>query len=211
MKIIAISDTHNKHKTLGTLPECDLLIHAGDATGQGRESEIKNFAQWFHKQPAKHKIFVPGNHEKEFENNLPASLLWFTEHCPGAHVLINESITINGLKIYGSPVTPYFLNWAWNEHITGLQKAWATIPTNTDILITHGPAYGILDTTFPGNKSLGCLVLLKEIQERVLPKIHICGHIHGGYGKATVKATTHYNVSICNEMYQPINPITVVD
>lgn len=209
MKLIAISDTHNKHNTL-TIPECDVLIHAGDSTGRGRESEIRNFAKWFNAQPAIYKIFVPGNHELEFERQLPASKLWFEEECPTGIILINESITIAGLKIYGSPVTPWFHNLAWNAYTDQLKTTWAAIPQDTDVLVTHGPAATILDSVKPGAPALGCYILLDEIQNRVNPKIHIHGHIHGGHGKAIAGTTTHYNVSICDEAYGPCNPITEI-
>jgi Icc-related predicted phosphoesterase len=207
MLIVAISDTHNKHSSI-VIPECDLLIHAGDATGRGTYSEVVDFAEWFEKQPAKHKVWVPGNHEKHFEKELPASMLWFTEHCSG-HVLINQEVTIEGLRIYGSPVTPYFNNWAWNKYPDEIQEYWNAIPEGLDILITHGPAFDILDTVYPGCQPLGCPALRASISIKK-PKIHISGHIHGGHGTLKHDATTHYNVSICNEAYQPINPISVI-
>lgn len=208
MLIVAISDTHNKHNQI-TIPECDLLIHAGDATGQGTSSEVKNFAKWFVKQPAKHKIWVPGNHEKHFESSLPGSMLWFTEHCPEAHVLIDQEVTIEGLKIYGSPVTPWFHNWAWNRHVEDIKKHWEAIPNNLDILITHGPPHGILDQIASGMEHLGCKELVKAIEQKT-PKRHIFGHIHGGHGQAYSSNTSFYNVSMLNEAYVPAHIPTLI-
>lgn len=210
MRIIAISDTHNKHYNLD-IPPCDILIHSGDATGRGREHEIRDFAKWFNVQPATYKIFVPGNHEKEFEQNLPLSKTWFNEECPSATILINESIIIpGGPIIYGSPVTPWFHNWAWNASITELKAAWEAIPTGIDILVTHGPPATILDTVRLRPTHLGCYILKDHVLGRVKPKIHIFGHIHGGYGSIKIDNTNFYNVAICDEDYYTTNPITEI-
>ena len=55
---------------------------------------------------------------------------------------------------------------------------WELIPDNIDILITHGPPIGHGDRCSGGNRA-GCVDLLFEIQNRIKPKAHIFGHIHG--------------------------------
>ena len=84
MKIVAISDTHSKHWKVA-IPACDILIHAGDATWQGTVEEMADFAQWLEAQPARHKVFVPGNHELAFKKHLPDALEWVTRYCPFPH------------------------------------------------------------------------------------------------------------------------------
>lgn len=215
IKIVAISDTHNKHNQI-KIPNCDLLICAGDATGRGRESEVRNFAKWFEKQPAKFKIFVPGNHEVELENNLPYSREWFEEECPSGIMLINQTVNILGIRIFGSPVTPWFHSWAWNKYPSELETFWKeTIPEGINILITHGPAATILDQVLyvdgtPKTEFLGCYHLLKRIRE-VKPDLHFCGHIHSGHGEKHINGTSFYNASICDEQYQATNPVTIVE
>lgn len=201
MKIIAISDTHNRHNRI-TIPECDVLIHAGDATAYGRPSEIEQFSKWFNDQPAKHKIFVPGNHELHFEKELPASKLWFYEKCPNGILLLDQEVIINGIKFYGSPKTPYFHNWAWNEHPEGLIGTWSIIPDDVNVLITHGQAYGINDVVDnqPG-KHLGCQYLMDRIQQLKDLKIYIGGHLHSGKKFTYFNGIQFYNVSICGETY----------
>ena len=116
---------------------------------------------------------------------------------------------IDGIKIYGSPWTPFFYNWAFNLR-RGQQIAskWAAIPDDTDILITHGPPYGVLDSASDG--SVGCKDLLDRI-EIVKPQYHIFGHIHEGYGEYTRKGTKHLNACSLNSMYQSGNdPIAFV-
>lgn len=225
MKIVAISDTHNRHGRL-VIPECDLLIHAGDFTGQGMQSEVKAFAQWLDTLPAKDIIIVPGNHEEVFERCYPQSKKWITDECPGAIVLVDETVVIDGVKIHGSPVTPWFMDWAWNRardwkeaqfrNVGLIQPHWDAIPEGTNILITHGPPYEILDELAyvdgtPKGQFIGCQQLLKRVKE-VKPDLHIFGHIHTHGGREKHEdGTSFYNVAVCDEMYVPINPIRVIE
>ena len=68
MKIIAISDTHWKFNEI-EVPECDLLIHAGDISGRGTRDEVEDFLEWYSNQPATNKILIAGNHDFLFEND----------------------------------------------------------------------------------------------------------------------------------------------
>lgn len=218
-KIVAISDTHSQHNKL-IIPKCDFLIHAGDESGLGRQSEIEDFAKWFNKQPAKHKIWVPGNHSVRFEEQYPNSLKWFTKYCPKGIVLIDKCVTIEGIKIYGSPWSPFFCNWAYNAGRSDLEAAtynrplikdiWKKIDKNVNILITHGPPYQILDDLH--GRYLGCVDLRDRIEELKDLDIHISGHIHINGGKQKhIDGKSYYNASICDESYQPINDITIID
>lgn len=209
LKVAAISDTHTKHNKL-VIPECDVLIHAGDATFRGTYQEIVDFAKWFEKQPAKYKIFVPGNHEKVFEECLPISISWFKEHCPTGILLIEDEIIIEGIKFYGSPITPYFHNWGWNRFPHEIVRHWEKIPDDTNILITHGPPKEILDQISFDRDYLGC-PFLKEVVINLNISHHIFGHIHGGHGYKEVNRKKFYNVSICDEAYNPTNKITVME
>jgi hypothetical protein len=117
------------------------------------------------------------------------------------------------LVIYGSPWQPEFYNWAFNLPRQGkeLEAKWAAIPTDTDILITHGPAQGHLDMSGPpyNEPNLGCPLLRHHIDTVSRPKIHVCGHIHGGYGYKFSDGTHFFNASILNERYEYVNkPVT---
>ncbi len=216
--ICAISDTHNRHQKL-TIPPCTFLIHCGDESFQGTKSETKHFAKWFNKQPAKHKIWTPGNHSRNFKRDYPQSLEWMKVHCPDIHVLINEDVILEGLKLWGSPWTPFFCDWAYNGAVTPsdaairripyMQDIWRQIPLDTDVLITHGPPRGILDLNQEGYRQ-GCCHLLQRLQY-VEPRVHIFGHLHGSYGHMTVRNTEYYNVSSCDEDYNCVNPVTVIE
>lgn len=231
LKICAISDTHNRHKKL-EIPECDLLIHCGDWTSMGHAHEVEAFAVWLNKQPAKHIVLIPGNHELQFEKDFPSSKEWIIEHCPKAHLLVDESVVIEGIKIHGSPATPFFCDWAWNRssgktkeyYVHGktfypkeIKSHWDKIPNDTQILITHGPPYDILDkTTYadgrPRPEPLGCEDLLNRIKELKDLDLHFFGHIHHPGGQQLHKdGVSFYNASICDEQYYPSNSITIVE
>jgi predicted phosphodiesterase len=225
MKIVALSDTHNKHNKI-TVPDCDVLIHSGDESGMGRESEIRNFAKWLSKQPAKNILWTPGNHSVDFERSLPNSLKWFKEECPQGVGLINEEIVIDGVKFWASPETPFFYNWAFNRartpdmvpyHGPWIKETWDKIPDDVNILVTHGPPYGILDELVyvdgtPKGEFVGCQELSKRISQLKDLDLHIFGHIHihGGCQKH-IDGVSYYNASVCDEQYMATNPITVID
>jgi Icc-related predicted phosphoesterase len=216
VKIVAISDTHNAHKKL-IIPQCDILIHSGDATSMGYEHEVRQFAKWLkslHGTIAKHIIFVPGNHELNFEKKLPASKEWLFEEFPELILLMDEGIELEGIKIWGSPVQPRFFDWAFNKS-RGEQilKHWNMIPEDTEVLITHGPPYMILDEVLTitgesytsigqGPRHVGC-EMLRATVERIKPDVHIFGHIHCARGEFHKDGTSFYNASIMDEMYKP--------
>src|SRR5271168_1832891 len=219
MRIVFISDTHDLHdRMLMPVPDGDILIHAGDATSRGRMSEIAAAGVWLRSLPHKHKIFVAGNHDWMFENNRETALQFFNHGILGVgsgHVsyLEDSGIEIEGLKIYGSPWQPRFYDWAFNlDRGEAIKAKWDLIPEGLDILITHGPPMGIHDQITPhlGSEHLGCEELMLAV-ERVKPKIHVYGHIHGGYGKTQYVNTLFINAAICDEAYKPINEPIVVD
>ena len=213
MRITVISDTHTKHGLipLTDLPGGDLLIHAGDIMNSGyNKNDILDFCTWFHSlEQYDKKIFIAGNHDRMFEN-----------HPEGVEELLNIYLDIDYLqdegydlydldtdtstKIYGSPWQPEFYSWAFNLPKNGIELAgkWEAIPDNTDILITHGPAFGTLDTVAgrPWD-NLGCELLAQRI-EVVKPKIHVCGHIHSGYGYEFKNGTHYFNASVLDEQYE---------
>ena len=211
MEIVAISDTHNKHDQV-KVTECDLLLHSGDISGLGTITEITNFLYWFNQQPAKHKVFIAGNHDWGFDE------LWHKEKIaqllasyPDVHYLQDSGIQIEGVNIWGSPQTPWFYNWAFNrQRGADIKKYWDMIPSNTDILLTHGPAYGFGDLTLRDKKAVGCVDLWNRLLE-IQPKLHIFGHIHEGVGMYTHdKWYTGINASVVNHRYDVVNdPVKV--
>lgn len=208
-KIVCLSDTHNCNELIA-VPDGDILIHAGDATGRGTIDEIVLFNHWFANLPHRHKIFVAGNHDWLFEtNNRFARTLLDSS----IHYLQDSAVEIENLKIYGSPWQPRFFNWAFNlTRGAEIAEKWKLIPEDTDILVTHGPPFGILDEV-PKQYSIentGCEELRKRVEEIRL-KLHVFGHIHCGYGTAEKLGVQFFNASICDESYEPTNAPLVID
>lgn len=201
VKFVVIADTHGQHAKL-QLPGGDVLIHAGDISRRGRQGEVADFLQWFAQQPFRHKIFIAGNHDFYFERTLADDIALLI---PAGVTYLNDSATvINGIHIWGSPVTPWFLSWAFNRHRGyDIQQHWNLIPANTDILITHGPVHGIHDRTVNG-QHVGCEDLLHTVQ-LIKPKYFIGGHIHEAYGVVSKNGTTFINASVLDEEYRLVN------
>ena len=215
-KITLISDTHTKHKQITEdLPGGDMLIHAGDISSMGYENEIQQFCAWYDKlHQYDHKIFIAGNHDWGFQDNpekvsqIIASYKNFT-YLQDDFLCIGEGYE-QMVKIWGSPWQPEFYNWAFNlkKNSAEMWEKWLMIPENTDILITHGPAYGILDRVMGRDDNLGCEMLAQRIKS-VKPKIHVCGHIHSAHGYLFDGDTHYFNAAILGEDYcyqnKPIN------
>jgi Icc-related predicted phosphoesterase len=209
MILTIISDTHNKHNTIkGDLKGGDLLLHAGDLTSMGYEHEIVQFTSWFSRlETYKHKVFISGNHDWGFQNNVE-KVKEIVDFYPTITYLQDQLHIVkddNGteVKIWGSPWQPEFYNWAFNLPRNGeeLKAIWDMIPEDVDIVITHGPAWGQLDDV-EGNRNvhLGCELLAERLKQ-IKPKIHICGHIHTGYGHYYDGHTHYFNAAVLNERY----------
>ena len=207
MRLVLISDTHGQHRKFA-IPEGDVLIHAGDFMYSGRYMmEISDFNDWLGSLPHKHKVVVAGNHDILFETpHVSRALL------TNATYLENSGAVIEGLKFWGSPVQPEFNDWAFNvKRGRDIKKYWDMIPDDTDVLITHGPPWGIRDRCVPGEtEHLGCKDL-REAIVRVIPKLHVFGHIHGSHGECILGPTRFVNAALLDERYQPTNEPIVVD
>ena len=191
MNLTIIADTHGLHDEI-KLKFGTILIHAGDISEYGTEEEIISFLQWFSKQPFEYKIFIAGNHDL------------FLEECTATKrkkiirkdiiYLQNSGVEIEGLKIWGSPVTPYFLGMAFNARPgKDIKKIWNKVPHDTDILITHGPPKGILDDDF------GCEELLNALP-MINPKIHCFGHVHGCNDRKKLNKSLFINAALVNRL-----------
>lgn len=215
MKIIAISDVHAKWQGL-KIPECDILISAGDYSFRGEPRLVKEFHTWLNQQDAGHIISVQGNHEVLVERDFQTAKDLALSVCPAVHFMDEGLVEVEGLKIWCSAWTPWFHDWAWNAHRGDvIKRHWDLIPDDVDILVTHGPPYMILDELenpdgSPSGKHVGCMDLYKRITELKKLQVHIFGHIHCGYGQKHIDGVSYYNASICDETYIASNPITEI-
>jgi Icc-related predicted phosphoesterase len=217
MRIVCLSDSHNRHAAL-RVPDGDVLLHAGDATMHGTAEEVAGFDAWLARLPHRHKVVVAGNHDFLFEREPEAARALLKS----AVYLQDSGVEVDGLRIWGSPWQPWFFDWAFNlPRGAALKEKWDLIPEGTDVLITHGPPHRILDrvagptsrvmATVTGRGShVGCEEL-REAVFRLRPRLHVFGHIHESYGQESRDGITFVNASTCNRSYRPANPPVLVD
>lgn len=188
--IAAISDTHELHREV-EVPSGNLLIHAGDFTMDSRSAQkLIDFNEWLGELPHAYRVVIPGNHDDVVDDPSRRSLI------SNATLLINEGIEIEGLKIWGSPVTPLFGEAFGVASERDRAKLYSRIPGDTDVLVTHGPPYGILDQQPGSEYHAGCPQLLEAVR-RVKPMLHVFGHVHGGgYGTFTTSDTLFVNAAL---------------
>mmetsp|Transcript_17529 Transcript_17529/g.21197 ORF Transcript_17529/g.21197 Transcript_17529/m.21197 type:complete len:329 (-) Transcript_17529:557-1543(-) len=221
LRVVCISDTHAKHDKIdpARIPHGDILIHAGDITLKGEVSSIKSFRDWMGKLPHRHKIVISGNHDVSLDEDYPCKMNAESINTARENILDveeftylnNDSVTVEGYNIYGSPVQPEFCKWAFQrERGKDCRMEWEKIPTDTDILVTHGPPLGFGDRC-KNNSRAGCFDLLREVQCRVKPYAHVFGHVHEVHGPSTDGQTLFVNASSCDFFYRPTNPAIVFD
>eukprot|EP01137_Pigoraptor_chileana_P007470 Opistho-2@53120 len=226
VRLVCISDTHLRTDNL-VVPPGDILIHAGDFTSTGKQTEVEHFVAFMKSQPHQHKIVIAGNHEIPFDEDKCNDGSGFGRRFHRFQMfdgnelkdivrscctyLQDEAVTVCGLRIYGSPWQPEFFNWAFNlPRGPAILEKWRKIPSDVDVLITHGPPLGHGDVCDDG-LNVGCADLLSEIQNRIRPTVHVFGHVHEGYGITTDEHTKYINASTCNRSYSPSNPPIVWD
>jgi len=203
--LVLMSDTHSFQQGMH-VPEGDILIHAGDMTEFGRLDEVIDFNQWLSKLPHPHKIVIAGNHDLCFEYDSDQAKSMITN----ANYLQDQELEVMGINFFGSPWTPTFFDWAFMaDPGPNIASIWAKIPENIDVLITHGPPFGICDLTEAGSHA-GCKDLLDAVS-LVKPKYHIFGHIHEGRGIKKAKGMTFVNASNIDARYQQRYPAFVLE
>jgi len=211
MKFVFISDTHGDHRHL-SLPVADTIIHAGDISAEGDADAVRDFVRWFDELDYKNKILIAGNHDWHMESHAEEMSCELAES--SIHYLRDSGVVIEGIRFWGSPITPEFFNWAFQrKQGDDIAAHWELIPEDTEVLITHGPPYGIMDRVPEQDGTLshaGCSRLLKRVRE-VQPALHIFGHIHEGFGQRNIDGTRFFNVSSMNSTYQLHNPPVVLN
>ncbi len=213
MRLVFISDTHGKHHNV-SVPDGDALIHCGDFSSQGALHEIQNFNAWMKKQPHALKLAIPGNHELGLSSShaSPEFIELAQEALADVKLLLHEAFEWQGVRFFGSPWTPEFRGWAFNYPHN--KDVWGDVPMDTDVLITHGPPYGVLDQldergSEPG-LHVGCLHLRRAVR-RIEPRIHAFGHIHEGAGLHAADGTLFVNASQLDSRYRHVNLPVVVN
>ncbi|KAH0795635.1 metallophosphoesterase domain-containing protein 1 isoform X2 [Histomonas meleagridis] len=199
----------------------------GDFTAYGNVDDVDSFRDWYLQQPFKYRVVIAGNHELTFDEvnrddiiqrylpyfKVPVETIKSHIYHDGIIYVEHDTIELMGLKIFCSPYTPFFYNWAFPlPDLEG--TVWKSIQPQTDIIVTHGPPIGILDTV---SRELdgpvpreGDEFLKKKVFE-IRPAIHIFGHIHESYGIQVHDSIVFANVSVMNRSYQVVNQPLVFD
>lgn len=198
LRLVLMSDTHSC-EAAHPMPAGDAILHAGDLTDTGRAKEIAAVDAFFAAQPIRQRIVVAGNHDFLFEKD-PASARALM---PSVTYLEDSGATLGDLEIWGSPWQPWFYDWAFNlERGAPLAEKWAAIPDEVDILITHGPPYGIGDRCFDGRR-VGCRALRARVAA-LKPKLHVFGHIHEDRGWWQIGGTLFVNAAQNYDLHPPM-------
>jgi hypothetical protein len=136
MKIIATSDLHGN---LPEVPECDILILAGDicpdfaaggldtsGVGQGEWLDT-TFREWLEPISKRCNVIATwGNHDFVGEHpSLVPDLPWI--------LLVDDSVVIDKLKIHATPWCPNLPFWAFFASDRALEYRADSIPEDTDI------------------------------------------------------------------------------
>jgi hypothetical protein len=228
MRIVALSDQHGH---LPDIPQCDLLIVAGDicpdrfgpvlamhAPEQQRSWFDRHLRPWLAAAPAAHKLLTWGNHDWcgqacGFHDDSPAQA-----STTDLQILVDEATSVptsdGPISVWATPWSNRFMNWAFMKAPGELEAVYAKIPEGIDVLVSHRPPYGCGDRSFDVGsgrvEDLGSRELLAAI-ERVRPRLVICGHIHDGYGRAEYEGIPICNVTLVDDQYRIVHAPTVID
>lgn len=226
LRVVCLSDTHGRHRRINWIPEGDVLVHCGDFTHQGTHAEVADFNAWLGTLPHRHKLVVAGNHDfcldaaeyeahwqKEFGHRQFDDPHASRALLSNATYLDGRSVVIDGVKFFGSPMTPPIPGRTMAFNVPrgfAAQQHWAKMPADVDVLITHGPPNGVLDKTFTGLR-VGDEALLKEVVSRVRPQFHVFGHIHEAYGATRIGKTAFVNCATSTLLGSLKHPPVVID
>lgn len=154
MKIVALSDIHGHLPNPKTFPECDVVCVCGDIvpleyqnnTVQSSTWFVLEFNDWANKIPCKNVIFIAGNHDFFLERISDKGLVTPKDVMktlfPGnlysktkLIYLCDNSVTIDGVKFYGTPWITDLPNWAFFKNEEDLTDAYDKIPKKVDVLL----------------------------------------------------------------------------
>lgn len=224
-RIVATSDVHGMLHEIEDFPDGDILVLAGDvlrnfyspsarwSDAEQQVGALEDLCAWVTDQmPHRKVVLVAGNHDWVFQLEPKKAREVLAAH-PKVVYLEDAGAEVCGLRFWGSPWQPEFCGWAFNLPRDGkaLTSAWAKVPAGLDVLVTHGPPFGILDSSPEvGCHEVGDRLLLERVKV-VKPRFHVFGHIHGGYGRKRVGETEFLNVAACDESYMPVQRPMVFD
>lgn len=219
IRFVCLSDTHSRPLHV-SVPCGDVLLHAGDFSCSGSAESIADFNAWLQSLPHTYKVVIAGNHEHTFHAAHWPLLHTIHKHnfayfdakklLTAATYLENSACDVYGYRVWGSPWIradrPGAFATESEEELEAIYRGWSG---PVDILLTHGPAFTVLDCNTEG-KYQGSKALARFI-DRVRPLVHVCGHIHEAYGEQSTPATLSLNAATCSVAYEALNSPLVFD
>lgn len=209
MKIACISDTHGLF--LPEIPDdADIVLHAGDVGPDRNALDWLEgpFSDWAER--VGRPIYCTwGNHDFFGERGT------IFDYPDNVSFWVDAEAVYNGVKMWFSPWSNRFGNWAFMESEADLARRWERIPEDTQIIVSHGPPKGYGDRIFwDGHyQEVGSKSLLDRFLSLPEASLLVCGHIHeaaGRYQPAPGKLVV--NASQVDEFYDPVqNAVQIVE
>lgn len=225
MRIICLADLHG---FLPDIPDGDVAIIAGDICPASDHSFWfqqqwldGSFRNWAKNLPVKHVVFCAGNHDLYFDGKsvkAPDHLCFMPDWPKNVHYLQDSSIVIDGVKIYGSPWSLDYCDWAFMGDEYKLYDKVRSIPDDVNIWLSHSPANGIMDFNKWGNCHIGACAIRDKALSLPNLKLFVFGHLHqknpsgnGPDGDLVKNGIRFVNATIVNEAYEMVYPPIIVD
>ena len=184
MRLLVFSDLHRDKAAARSIvdraEDVDVVVGAGDfaVMREGIEDVMDIL-----REIDRPTVLVPGNGESDDELRA-ACRGWET-----AHVIHGDLVTIDRVEFFGIgagiPITP-FGSWSFDLSEQEAESLLAPCPADV-VLVSHSPPYGHVDQA--GGAHLGSQAVLETI-ERVSPRLVVCGHIHGCWGRRSTVGST---------------------
>ena len=204
MRLIVVSDTHERHTKLHSFPAGDIFIHCGDILMTSRVLSVKAgirklywFNEWMKDIPCKHKLIIAGNHDGIMEMIGKEAVQKILSN---AVYLENSLIEIDQIKVWGTPYSSgKSINKAFQSDKFSTETVQNAPTSGVDILITHGQC--------------------PDLEEKVPHSVHLWGHSHSSYGirmpPTILKGKPVLNLSICvpimDKHFRPTHLPVVLD
>lgn len=231
MKILPVSDLHGYVPEM--IPDCDVLCISGDIVPLEVQRSVEKSSDWlmniFYPRllglPCKHVVMTWGNHDfighvlysNGHSGEVQTEMLFGVDS--KCHILIDESVVIDGVKFYGTPWVPELSGWAFYNTSEGLKETFNKIPEDIDVLLTHCPpkigTQGVvLQKCWNHMRDFGCVELYDALNAKTFEKtLHVLsGHIHSGNHHIEQFGNIRYiNVSLKDENYNVSYEPTIIE
>jgi Icc-related predicted phosphoesterase len=208
---IALADIHGRFDAFEPegMPDADAALVAGDMTNRGTTGlEIARCERWLAKLAARYAavFWIPGNHD------IGVGPAHFAGLADNLHCLLDRTIEWRGWRLHGVSLAPCYdmpsLADEWDYMTADPEREAAAFDfERVDIVVSHGPPHGILDSAGRAmlrdgrgaiewrEVRIGSRALAAYIA-RCRPHLVVCGHAHNNPVEPVLVGRTRvYNVA----------------